>query len=147
MARKTKAKPSEKEKTVSFAVQPEDNLPFDAPSAATQTKQDNQANQAKQNNHQNQDNKDNNQQTQSEVNRLKEEVQTLTAANREAMQQTAQLSATVQTQQRTLRELVPSINQLITALEVAQQKGTFTLKQAAEVYQAIQSVSSLLQSS
>jgi predicted nucleic acid-binding Zn-ribbon protein len=144
MARKIKTKPSEKERTVSFAVQPEDtqeNLPFDAPSAKTLAKQAKQETQTKQ------DKQDNNQQTQSEMNRLKEEVQTLTATNREAMQQTAQLSSTVQAQQRTLRELVPSINQLITGLEVAQQKGTFTLKQAAEVYQAIQSVSSLLQSS
>lgn len=139
MARKTKTS-SEKEKTVSYAVHTEEgqpDLPFDAPSAKTLAKQAKQETQTKQ---------DNNQQTQSELNRLKEEVETLTSTNRESMQQTAQLSATVQAQQRTLRELVPSINQLITALEVAQQKGTFTLKQAAEVYQAIQSVSSLLQS-
>jgi predicted nucleic acid-binding Zn-ribbon protein len=146
MARKMKKASSEKEKTVSFAVHPEEgqpDLPFDAPSAKTLAKQAKQETQTKQDK---QDKQDNNQQTQIELNRLKEEVETLTSTNREAMQQTAQLSATVQAQQRTLRELVPSINQLITALEVAQQKGTFTLKQAAEVYQAIQSVSSLLQS-
>ena len=81
-----------------------------------------------------------------ELQNLKEEVQRLRATNAESMKQTAELSSAVQKQQRTLRELVSPINQLITAVELAQQKGTYSLKQASDIYAAIQAVSSLLQS-
>lgn len=138
MPRKPKQTAAQSDKKVTFAVQPveleegkTENIPFDNPS-------DNPSNTL---------NETNKSTAQSQAQPESNEVERLNDELQKAMQQTAQLSATVNKLQKVMRDIIPHINQLISGLELAQQKGVFTLKQASLSFAAIENVSSLLQSS
>lgn len=150
MGRKPRAKSENADKTVAFNIPPQktgEGLPFDDP-RPEDTAAKNSPVVSKQPAEETAPAAQASQQTDSAaILELQTKIKKMTATNEDAMNQTAQLSSTVQQLQKAQRDIVPSINQLITALELAQQKGAFSLKQAAEVFAAIQTVSSLLQSS
>ena len=74
---------------------------------------------------------------------LYEELQAKTETD---IQQTAILSKQIQSLRKSIRELIPNINVLISACEQSQSKSAFTLQDAHNVFTSIQQISSILTS-